>query len=144
MNFAKSMKALTDKEQQELQQKLEEQRDAILTNTKVLRLDFNAATDDRLDEIDLAISDSAQGMQMRLGNREGLYFKKIEEALLRIKDGTYGLCVECHQSIGAKRLEARPTAELCIECKEAAERLENLSADGRTPKSLGRAINFKA
>jgi len=73
-----------------------------------------------------------------------LYFKKIEEALLRIKEGTYGRCQECHGYIGAKRLEARPTAELCIECKESAERLENLSAEGRKPKSLGRAINFKA
>jgi DnaK suppressor protein len=144
MNRIQGARALTENEQTELKQKLEEQRTAILANTKVLRLDFNVATDDRLDEIDLALSDSAQGMQMRLGNREGLYFKKIEEALFRMKEGTYGHCKECNGFIGAKRLEARPTAELCIECKESAERLENLSADGKKSKSLGRAINFKA
>jgi DnaK suppressor protein len=144
MNRMQSARALTEKEQTELKQKLEEQRTAILANTKVLRLDFNVATDDRLDEVDLALSDSAQGMQMRLGNREGLYFKKIDEALLRIKEGTYGRCKECNSFIGARRLEARPTAELCIDCKESAERLENLSADGKKSKSLGKAINFKA
>jgi len=80
----------------------------------------------------------------KLFDREGLYFKKIEEALLRIKEGTYGQCQECGAAIGARRLEVRPTAELCIECKEAAEHLESLSADGIKPKSLGRTVNFKA
>ena len=144
MNRFNNVKALTEKELNELKSKLEEQRHSILKNAKILRLDFNAATDDRIDEVDLAMSDNAQGMQMRLGNREGLYFKKIEEALLRIKEGSYGLCSECGGTIGARRLEARPTAELCIECKEVAERIENLSADGKAHKSLGRAINFKA
>ena len=85
-----------------------------------------------------------QGMHMRLGNRESLYFKKVEEALLRIQEGVYGICKSCDGDIGAKRLEARPTAEMCIDCKEAEERRERHSADGRRAKSLGATINLKA
>lgn len=144
MNAQATKKTLTNNDIQSLKGALEDHRREILKNAKVIKVDFEVATDDRLDEVDLALNDVEQGMQMRLGNRENLYFKKVEEALLRIKDGTYGLCLDCGKSIGLKRLEARPTAELCIECKEAAERLENLSAEGRKPKSLGRTVNFKA
>jgi DnaK suppressor protein len=92
----------------------------------------------------MAMNDIEQGMKMRLGNRESLYFRKVEEALLRIKEGTYGLCLQCDGQISVKRLEARPTAELCIECKEAAEKSELLNAEGRRHKSLGEQVDFKA
>lgn len=127
-----------------LQLVLNQQRNEILSNGKTLRVDFNVKEDDLMDEVDHAMHDMNQGMKMRLGNRESLYFKKIEEALLRIKDGTYGLCLECGADIGAKRLEVRPTAELCIECKEASEKREALNAEGRRHKSLGEAVDLKA
>lgn len=127
-----------------LQRMLEDQRKSILQNGKTIRIDFTTSDDERRDEVDLAVSDVNQGMSMRLGNRESLYFKKIEDALLRIQEGTYGLCVCCGEEIGLRRLEVRPTAELCIECKEAEEKKETLSADGRIPKSLGHLVDFKA
>ncbi len=127
-----------------LEELLKTQRKEILSNGKTLRLDFNINKDEMLDEVDMAVNDVEQGMKMRLGNRESLYFKKIEEALLRIKEGTYGLCLECGAQIGAKRLEVRPTAELCIDCKETQEKAEALNAEGRRHKSLGELINFKA
>ena len=127
-----------------LQVLLERQRKDILANGKTLRVDFNVSKDELLDEGDSASHDIEQGMKMRLGNRESLYFRKIEEALLRIREGTYGLCMECGGRISAKRLEARPTAELCIECKEAAENAETKNAEGRRHKSLGDLVNFKA
>lgn len=126
-----------------LQSVLVEQRQLLLNNNKMLRIDYTTADDERRDEVDLAMNDTQQGMSMRLGNRESLYFKKIEEALLRIQEGTYGLCNSCGGEIGLKRLEVRPTAELCIECKEAEEKKERLSADGRKPKSLGHTVDFK-
>ncbi len=135
---------LTIKAIQQLQVMLEQQRKEILSNGKTLRVDYNVDKDELLDEVDTASHDIEQGMKMRLGNRESLYFKKIEEALLRIKDGTYGNCVECGAQIGAKRLEVRPTAELCIECKETAENAETKNAEGRRHKSLGELVNFKA
>jgi DnaK suppressor protein len=122
---------------------LEGQRKEILANGKTLRVDFNIDKDEMLDEVDMAVNDIEQGMKMRLGNRESLYFRKVEEALLRIKEGTYGLCLDCGSNIGLKRLEARPTAELCIDCKETAERAESLNAEGRRHKSLGDAVDFK-
>ncbi|HEY8278664.1 MAG TPA: TraR/DksA C4-type zinc finger protein [Bdellovibrionota bacterium] len=127
-----------------LQVMLEQQRKEILSNGKTLRVNFNVDKDELLDEADTASHDVEQGMQMRLGNRESLYFKKIEEALLRIKEGVYGLCIDCGSQISAKRLEARPTAELCIDCKETAETQETKNAEGRRHKSLGELINFKA
>ena len=76
-------------------------------------------------------------MRMRLRNRESLLIKKIDEALVRIEEGTFGLCEACEEDIEIKRLEARPTATLCISCKEDQERMEGNTADGRRPKSLG-------
>lgn len=134
-----------DKNQlQSLELLLNKQREEILSNGKTLRVDFNINKDEMLDEVDMAMNDIEQGMKMRMGNRESLYFRKVEEALLRIKEGTYGLCLGCDGQIGVKRLEARPTAELCIECKEAAERSELLNAEGRRHKSLGEQVDFKA
>ncbi len=138
------MSALTKHLIKSLQVMLEEQRREILSNGKTLRVDFNVDKDELLDEADTASHDIEQGMKMRLGNRESLYFRKIEEALLRIKDGTFGQCLDCGQYIGAKRLEARPTAELCIECKEAAESKETKNVEGRRHKSLGEMVNCKA
>jgi len=137
------LQALTENVIRQLQVMLEQQRREILANGKTLRVDYNVNKDDLLDEVDTASHDVEQGMKMRLGNRESLYFKKIEEALLRIKDGTYGLCVDCGGQIGAKRLEVRPTAELCIDCKEAQETAETKNAEGRKFKSLGELVNFK-
>jgi DnaK suppressor protein len=128
---------------QSLEQLLNAQRKEILSNGKTLRVDFNISKDEMPDEVDMAVNDVEQGMKMRLGNRESLYFKKIEEALLRMKEGTYGLCLDCGAQIGLKRLEARPTAELCIECKESQERNESLNAEGRRHKSLGDLVDFK-
>jgi len=129
---------------QSLELLLNKQREEILSNGKTLRVDFNINKDEMLDEVDMAMNDIEQGMKMRLGNRESLYFRKVEEALLRIKEGTYGLCLQCDGQISVKRLEARPTAELCIECKEAAEKSELLNAEGRRHKSLGEQVDFKA
>jgi DnaK suppressor protein len=136
--------ALTANNIRSLQILLEQQRKEILANGKTLRIDFRIDENEALDEVDRAATDVEQGMKMRLGSRESLYFRKVDEALLRIKDGTYGQCTECGAHIGLRRLEARPTAELCIDCKETGERAETLNAEGRKHKSLGELINFKA
>jgi DnaK suppressor protein len=126
-----------------LEKLLQEQRDEILSNGKTLIVDFSTSEDDLSDEVDLALSDIEQGMKMRLGTREALYFKKVEEALLRIQENEYGQCLDCNAQIGYRRLLARPTAELCIDCKETAERNETLNAEGRKHKSVGQTISFK-
>ncbi len=57
----------------------------------------------------------------RLASREGKYLNFLEEALLKIKDGTFGICTGCNELIPRARLEAVPTAKMCIECKTAKE-----------------------
>lgn len=121
----------------------EAQRDSFLFNDRVVREDFSVCPDDRYDEIDQATTDIEQSMRLRLRNRETLYIKKIEEALKRIEEGTFGECDDCGEDIEIRRLEARPTATLCVACKEEQERREIITAAGREHKSLGAAFSRK-
>lgn len=122
---------------------LEQQKASIMEDERVLREDFSVNTDDRFDEIDQATTDVEQSMSMRLGNRKVLYVKKLDEALRRIEDETFGDCDECGEEIGMLRLQARPTATLCVSCKEDQERRECLTAVGRQHKSLGEGFSRK-
>ncbi len=121
----------------------EKQRKCILFNDKIIRDDFSVCSDDRYDEIDQAATEIEQSMRMRLCNREMLYLKKVEEALKRIDDETFGNCEICEEEIEIRRLEARPTATFCVSCKEEQERKEVLTAAGRQHKSLGESFSRK-
>ena len=104
---------------------LEDSKTALLESAKkTLMEESNFDTDDLPDEIDLASSEYAQSMVFRLRDREKFLLKKIERALLRIDDGTFGVCERCEEPISPKRLEARPVTTLCIRCKEDQERIE--------------------
>ncbi len=67
-----------------------------------------------------------------LRDREKWLLEKIEQALVRLNEGRYGLCEECEEEIGFARLKARPVATLCIDCKEVEERTEKTRLDPRT------------
>jgi DnaK suppressor protein len=104
---------------------LEDSKTALLeTAKKTLMEESNFDTDDLPDEIDLASSEYAQSMVFRLRDREKFLLKKIDRALLRIDDGTFGVCERCEEPISSKRLEARPVTTLCIRCKEEQEKKE--------------------
>jgi DnaK suppressor protein len=104
---------------------LEESRDALIQSArKTLSEESNFDTDDLPDEIDLASSEYSQSMVFRLRDREKFLLKKIEKALSRIDDGTFGICERCEEEISPKRLEARPVTTLCIRCKEEQEKKE--------------------
>jgi len=60
-------------------------------------------------------------MELRTRDRERKLIKKIDESLEKIDNGEYGYCEECGIEIGVRRLEARPTATLCIDCKSLDE-----------------------
>ena len=74
------------------------------------------------DEIDAFTEEKQKQMDMRLKSRNSVYLKKVKYALDKIQSGTFGVCEECEGDIGLSRLEARPTATLCIHCKEEEER----------------------
>ena len=59
-----------------------------------------------------------------MGRRDSRLIKKIEKTLDKIEDGDFGYCESCGVEIGIRRLEARPTADLCIDCKTLAEMKE--------------------
>lgn len=76
------------------------------------------------DEIDTVVDQREQSLNVRLDQRNILFLKKVEQAKQKILEGTYGLCEECGADISQKRLLARPTACLCINCQEEKERNE--------------------
>ncbi len=85
--------------------------------------------EDLPDEVDIASTESDQSMSLRLKDRERILLNKIEQALEKIEDGSYGTCASCGEDIGVKRLEARPVTDLCIRCKEEQEKLEKTYAE---------------
>ena len=93
---------------------------------------YNSSMDDNstsADMIDQASSYTEKNVEMRAINRQIKLISKIDSALKRIKDGTYGFCQETGDPIGLKRLMARPVATLTIAAQEQHEKEEKVFAD---------------
>lgn len=111
---------------QDIKQKLLSQRDLLLKeaeetlNTLPSELNFP-------DMGDQATAETDRNFILRLRDRERLLLKKIEETIERIESRAYGMCEECGNEIGIKRLEARPVTTLCIDCKTRQEEEERIS-----------------
>ena len=89
-------------------------------------LDDNSSSADIVDQ---ASSYTEKTVEMRASNRRRKLINKIDQALKRIKDGTYGFCEETGEPIGLKRLIARPIATLSIQAQEKHEQQEKIFAD---------------
>ena len=76
------------------------------------------------DPTDRASLESNRNAMLRIRDRERKLISKIEDALRRIEDGSYGLCESCGGPIGVDRLRARPVTTLCIDCKSQQEEQE--------------------
>jgi DnaK suppressor protein len=76
------------------------------------------------DPNDRASQESDIALELRNRDRERKLIKKVDESIALIESGDYGYCDSCGVEIGLKRLEARPTATMCIDCKELEERRE--------------------
>lgn len=81
------------------------------------------------DEVDIVSTEKANQMDFRLKARNAIYLKKVRKSLQKIEEGSFGECEECGAEISYNRLLARPTADLCIHCKEAEEKEENQLVD---------------
>ena len=104
---------------------LTEKRDEIVKKAKqTLEEDMTLDANDLPDEMDLASSEYLQSFTFRLRGREKVFLDKIEKALRKIDEGSFGVCEDCGEEISVKRLEARPETTLCIRCKEDQERME--------------------
>ena len=103
--------------------------DLVKTNNEAL---YNSSMDDNstsADIVDQASSYTEKNVEMRAINRQIKLISKIDAALKRIKDGTYGFCEDTAEPIGLKRLMARPVATLCIAAQEKHEKEEKVYAD---------------
>lgn len=87
--------------------------------------DLHVSKDDLSDETDLASSLIQQQLSCTIRDREYAKLRRIDMALDRIEEGTFGHCEECEEEIGAKRLENQPWAELCIQHAEEKEKEES-------------------
>ena len=93
---------------------------------------YNGSIDDNsvsADIVDQASSYTDKNVEMKAINRQIKLISKIDQALLRVKNETYGFCAETTEPIGLKRLMARPVAELCIAAQEKHEKEEKVYAD---------------
>jgi DnaK suppressor protein len=94
-------------------------------NTEQVRTDQAAALelfDDGVkDSVDLSVQDLNKEIALRLGERSSQVVADIDQALLRMKEGSYGICARCGQPIDERRLEAIPTARYDAACQAAIE-----------------------
>ena len=117
--------ALKKKDLKRFKEILMEKKSALLKNAqRTLSEDMSLDADDLPDEMDLASSEYLQSFTFRLRGREKTFLKKIDYALAKLENNTFGICEQCEESISRKRLEARPETTLCIRCKEDQEKME--------------------
>ena len=73
------------------------------------------------DPADRATQEEEFSLELRTRDRERKLIKKIDKTLVRVEEDDYGFCDQCGVDIGIRRLEARPTADLCVDCKTLDE-----------------------
>ena len=123
-------KYMCEKHKAYFKKKLSEWKTEIIrSNNEAL---YNGSMDDNsasADIVDQASSYTEKNVEMRAINRQIKLITKIDQAVKKIQDGTYGYCEETGEPIGIKRLIARPVAELCIAAQEKHEKEERVFAD---------------
>ena len=125
-----SEKYMCEKHKLYFKNKLTEwKKDLVRTNNDAL---YNSSLDDNstsADIVDQASSYTEKNVEMRAINRQMKLISKIDTAIKKIQEGTYGFCEETAEPIGLKRLMARPIANLCIAAQEKHEKDEKVYAD---------------
>ena len=109
--------------------KLEEWRLELLAEASDTITDLSQENLHQPDQMDRAQIESNAAIDLRTRDRERKLLQKIESALRRIEDGTYGYCVETDEPINLRRLEARPIASLSLHAQEKHERMERIHRD---------------
>ena len=115
---------LSTEELQTLKGVLEEQLEALISQSRDAVNTLTEVRENDADPLDLAVTESNRDFTLRMADRERRLLTKIRYALERINNGEYGACENCGESITFGRLMARPVATLCIDCKTEAEQVE--------------------
>lgn len=109
---------------QNFREQLKGMKEEIISDVEKTLTDMTSHNGNIPDPADRATIESDREFELRLRGRERKLLDKIDQAVARIDNGTYGICAECEEKIGIKRLEARPVASFCINCKIRQEQRE--------------------
>ncbi len=104
----------------EIKEKLLAERELLIQKLKGSDLSIDDA--ETPDPVDLAVRNYSKNVQLAVSENESKQLTLIDEALLRIEDGEYGLCQNCEKEINPKRLAALPWARYCLDCQELMEK----------------------
>ncbi|MFL5786032.1 MAG: TraR/DksA family transcriptional regulator [Bacteriovoracaceae bacterium] len=140
--MAEKNRALTKKQLETLKMKLIAEKQTLIYKESLSTEGTTLVLPTEGDEVEASISDYNNSHLLRFRNREIFYAKKIDKALKKFEKNEFGRCNDCDSWIKFERLLARPTAELCIFCKEEAERDESSSIMGQQSKSYIRAVDL--
>jgi DnaK suppressor protein len=119
---------MKSQEVQSFKELLLEQRSEILNNANSFKSDSGIETTAQGDEGDLAVLELNLSLTLRLQERQAHLLQKVDRALAKIDEGSFGLCEQCEEPLNINRLKARPVATLCISCKEEQENKERVFA----------------
>lgn len=117
---------MNKRQQRYFRDKLEAWKEEILDSNKATLQNLQAETEKHADDADRATSETDRSLELRARDRQRKLIAKIDSALLRIEEGSYGYCEETGEPIGLKRLDARPIAVLSVEAQESHERRERV------------------
>src|SRR5438105_8576373 len=120
---------MTERQREYFREKLLAWREEILQEAKDTLVHLQAENETHPDFADRASSETDRAIELRARDRQRKLIAKIDEALQRIDDNTYGYCEETGEPISLKRLEARPIATLSVEAQERHEKREKVYRD---------------
>ena len=120
---------MNDRQKEYFRARLQTWREDILKEAKETLLHLQEENQNHPDLADRASSETDRAIELRARDRQRKLISKIDEAMARIDDGTYGYCEETGEPIALKRLEARPIATLSVEAQERHERRERIYRD---------------
>ena len=122
---------MNDRQQLYFRQKLINWREDILRESRETLNAMHDEPNHHADQADRATTETDRAIELRARDRQRKLISKIEEALGRIEDGSYGYCEETGEPISLRRLDARPVATLSVEAQERHERRERIHRDER-------------
>ena len=120
---------MNERQLEYFKQKLLDWKEEILRESRETVTHLQKETENHPDLADRASSETDRALELRTRDRQRKLISKIDDALRRIEDGSYGFCEETGEPISLGRLEARPTATLSVEAQERHERRERVHRD---------------
>ena len=120
---------MNERQREYFRGKLQAWKDEILKEAKETLVTLQSESENHPDIADRATSETDRAIELRARDRQRKLISKIDDALRRIEDGSYGYCEDTGEPISLKRLDARPIATMTLEAQEKHERREKVHRD---------------